>query len=248
MGRLRPGYLQNPYCFGSNCCVFLPVYPNVAVSGKAPLSCPTLGVGTHGCQDHTYSCLASIPPRISQKGSTSPSHQSEGSAREGNGEGLRRQLWSWGEMLGQHGLARLAGPAHGSMESTPCVGLTMRPAGCHANPGSALAPTITKYAQNHLKRFSGTPCAYKHETDCQRVRPEPNCSSRVPSGRLQNGGSLRAPSRLELQLPAAPAPRPARWESGCPAHSATFFFFSAGGLSRHQSVLGSVGQPAEKPD
>lgn len=93
----------------------------------------------------------------------------EGSAREGNGEGLCRQLWSWGEMLGQHGLARLAGPVHGSIESIPSVGLMMRPASFHANPGSALAPTMTKYAQNHLKRFSGTPCAYKQETDCHRA-------------------------------------------------------------------------------
>lgn len=167
----------------------------------------------------------------------------EGSAREGNGEGLCRQLWIWGEMLGQHGLARLAGPVHGPMESIPCVGLTMCPAGFHANPGSALAPTMTKYAQNHLKRFSGTPCAYKQETDCHRVRPEPNCSSRVPSGRLQNGGSLRAPSRPELQLPAAPAPRPARWERWLPRPLSDFFCFPLGASAATNQCSALWGSP-----
>lgn len=154
MGRFRPGYLQNPYCFDNNCCGFLPVYANMTVPEKAPLFCSAWGVGAHGCQDRACSCLACTLPSISQKRAPSSSHRRKGSAREGDGEGPCRHLWGWGQTLGQQSLARLPGPGHGSKESAPCAGLRMRLACCRANSGSAFAPTMNKHAQKHLTRFS----------------------------------------------------------------------------------------------
>lgn len=153
----------------------------------------------------------------------------EGSAREGNGEGLCRQLWSWGEMLGQHGLARLAGPVHGSIESIPSVGLMMRPAGFHANPGSALAPTMTKYAQNHLKRFSGTPCAYKQETDCHRaasgwgLSPTSHGSPQVACKMADPSAPPLPPGTTAASSPRAP-PRPLGKVVAPPTQRLFFFF------------------------
>lgn len=89
-----------------------------------------------------------------------------------------------------------------------------------------------------------TRCAQKHGPARPRLPPQRPRPRRPrphgPAGRRQNVGFPR-PS--ELQLPAAPAPRPLGKGVPRPLRRGV----SAGGLSRHQSALGSVGHP-DMPD